>query len=45
MGVNSDTLEVLKVTTGDFSVRMYMKCKRNGFVSPSPPRCLSTTML
>jgi exonuclease III len=31
IGVNSDTLDVLKVTTGDFSVRMHMKCKRDGF--------------
>jgi exonuclease III len=31
VGVNSDTLDVLKVTTGDFSVRMHMKCKRDDF--------------
>jgi hypothetical protein len=31
VGVHSDTLEVLKVTTGNFSVRMHMKFKRDGF--------------
>jgi hypothetical protein len=31
VGVNFDTIDVLKVTTGDFSVRMHMKCKRDGF--------------
>jgi hypothetical protein len=31
VGVNSDTTEVLKVTTGDFCVRLHMKCKRDGF--------------
>jgi hypothetical protein len=24
-------MDVLKVTTGDFSVRMHMKCRRDGF--------------
>jgi hypothetical protein len=31
MGINSDTLHVIKVTTGDFCVKLHIKCKRDGF--------------
>jgi hypothetical protein len=31
VGINSDTLQVLKVTTGDFCVKLHIKCKRDGF--------------
>lgn len=30
-GINSDTLEVLKVSTEDFCVKLHIKCKRDGF--------------
>jgi hypothetical protein len=31
VGINSDTLQVLKVSTGDFCVKLHIKCKRDGF--------------
>ncbi|XP_047057289.1 uncharacterized protein LOC124663662 [Lolium rigidum] len=31
VGINSDTLQVSKVSTGDFCVKMHIKCKRDGF--------------
>jgi exonuclease III len=31
VGINSDTLQVIKVTTGDFCVKLHIKCKRDGF--------------
>ena len=31
MGINTDTLQVLKVSTGDYCVKMHIKCKRDGF--------------
>jgi exonuclease III len=31
VGINSDTLQVLKVDTGDFCVKLHIKCKRDGF--------------
>ena len=31
VGINSDTLQVLKVTTSDFCVKLHIKCKRDGF--------------
>jgi exonuclease III len=31
VGINSETIEVMNVITGDFSVRMHLKCKKDGF--------------
>jgi hypothetical protein len=31
VGINSDTLQVLKVDTGDVFVKFHIKCKRYGF--------------
>jgi exonuclease III len=31
VGINSDTLQVLKVNTGDFCVKVHLKCKKDGF--------------
>jgi hypothetical protein len=31
VGVNSNTIDVLKVTTENFYIRMHIKCKRDGF--------------
>jgi hypothetical protein len=31
VGINSDTLHVLKVSIGDFCVKLHIKCKQDGF--------------
>jgi hypothetical protein len=31
VGINSETLEVMQVASGDFSIRLHLKCKRDGF--------------
>jgi hypothetical protein len=31
VGVNSDTLQVLKVSNGDYCVKLHIKCKNDGF--------------
>ena len=31
VGINSDSLEVIKVSNGDYCVRLHLKCKRDGF--------------
>jgi hypothetical protein len=31
VGINLDTLQVVKVTTWDFCVKLHIKCKKDGF--------------
>jgi exonuclease III len=31
VGINSDTLQVLKVSNGDYCVKLHIKCKNDGF--------------